>query len=42
MNAQRDFRPIVKTHLHTSPIVVKIKSIRVRDVVESTVTQHLR
>ena len=25
MNARRDFRPIVKTHLHTSPIVVTIK-----------------
>ena len=24
-NARRDFRPILKTHLHTSPIVVKIQ-----------------
>ena len=24
MNERGDFRPIVKTHLHTSPIVVKI------------------
>ena len=26
-NARRDFRPIVKTHLHTSPIVVTIVTL---------------